>query len=166
MRTYGLQAQATVARYSESMGATFLDENGKEKPLIMCCYGIGIGRTAAAAIEQNHDDGGIIWPAPLAPFDCHIIAVNIKDEATMKVAEALYSELQEKGLEVLFDDRKVRAGFKFKDADLIGIPARITISAKTVEEGSVEIKERSSDDSRLVKIEDVAAAVEKLAGEG
>ncbi|VAV82399.1 Prolyl-tRNA synthetase, bacterial type [hydrothermal vent metagenome] len=153
-------------KYSESMGATFLDENGKEKPLIMCCYGIGIGRTAAAAIEQNHDDGGIIWPAPLAPFDCHIIAVNIKDEATMKVAEALYSELQEKGLEVLFDDRKVRAGFKFKDADLIGIPARITISAKTVEEGSVEIKERSSDDSRLVKIEDVAAAVEKLAGEG
>ncbi len=153
-------------KYSESMGATFLDENGREKPLIMCCYGIGIGRTAAAAIEQNHDDGGIIWPAPLAPFDCHIVAVNIKDEPTMKVADALYSELQEKGLEVLFDDRKVRAGFKFKDADLIGVPVRITISANTVVEGSVELKERRGGEARLVKIEDVAEEIQKIVGEG
>ncbi len=153
-------------KYSESMGATFLDENGKEKPMIMCCYGIGIGRTAASAIEQNHDDGGIIWPAPIAPFDCHIIAVNIKDEPTMKVAEALYGELKEKGLEVVFDDRKVRAGFKFKDADLIGVPVRITISANTVAEGSVEIKERRGGEARLVQIEGVALEIEKIVGEG
>jgi len=119
-------------KYSESMGATFLDENGREKPMIMCCYGIGIGRTAASAIEQNHDDGGIIWPAPIAPFDCHIIAVNVKDEPTMNLADTLYSELQDKGLEVVFDDRRVRAGFKFKDADLIGVPVRITISARRI----------------------------------
>ncbi|VAW37872.1 Prolyl-tRNA synthetase, bacterial type, partial [hydrothermal vent metagenome] len=153
-------------KYSESMGATFLDENGKEKPMIMCCYGIGIGRTAAAAIEQNHDEGGIIWPVPLAPFDCHIVAVNVKDEATMKVAEALYSELQEKGLDVLFDDRKVRAGFKFKDADLIGIPVRITVSANTVAEDSVEIKERRAEEPTLVRVEDVATEIERLVREG
>lgn len=141
-------------KYSETMGATFLDERGCERPFIMGCYGIGIGRTAAAAIEQNHDEDGIIWPAPLAPFDCHIVPVNVNEEETLKVAQDLHSSLIEGGYGVLFDDRDERAGVKFKDADLIGIPVRITVSSRTLKQGSTGIKERWGKEERLVKIED------------
>ncbi len=149
-------------KYSESMGATFLDEKGKERPMIMGCYGIGIGRTAAAAIEQNHDENGIIWPIPLAPFDCEILPVNVNDPETLKTAESLYVSLGEKGMEVLLDDRDERAGVKFKDADLIGIPVRVTVSSRTLEEGSVEVKQRRAADKRLVKVGDAAGEVERL----
>ncbi len=151
-------------KYSEAMGCTFLDANGKEKPMIMGCYGIGIGRTAAAAIEQNHDDAGIIWPPPLAPFDVHMVPVKVKDEETMKASEELYSTLIEKGFDVLLDDRDERAGVKFKDADLIGVPVRLTISTKTLKEDSIEIKGRGEKEARLVKRDTAIAEVEGLLG--
>jgi prolyl-tRNA synthetase len=149
-------------KYSESMCCTFLDENGKEGPMIMGCYGIGIGRTAAAAIEQNHDENGIIWPKPIAPFDCEVVPVNVNDEEILKTAKALYASLDDKGIEVLLDDRDERAGVKFKDADLIGIPVRVTISPRTLKEGSVELKERSGAGMRLVKTAAAAGEVARL----
>ncbi|HEY4706999.1 MAG: proline--tRNA ligase [Deltaproteobacteria bacterium GWA2_55_10] len=147
-------------KYSEAMGATFLDEEGKERVITMGCYGIGVGRTAAAAIEQNHDEAGIIWPRPLAPFDCMVLPVNVKDEETRKAAEALYDELRSE-MEVLLDDRDERAGVKFKDADLIGIPVRVTIGERNLKQGKVEIKERRSGDVRLVDLKEAAVEVKK-----
>ncbi len=133
-------------RYSEKMKATFLDEQGKEKPMIMGCYGIGISRTVAAVVEQNHDEDGIIWPRAIAPFHVHIIPVNVKNEEQKQMAERLYQECLQSGYEVLIDDRGERAGVKFKDADLIGIPLRITVGAKA-KEGIVECKIRKNGDS-------------------
>ncbi|MEW9667670.1 proline--tRNA ligase [Ammoniphilus sp. 3BR4] len=130
-------------RYSEKMKATFLDENGKEKPMIMGCYGIGISRTVAAVVEQNHDENGIIWPLSIAPYQVHLIAVNTKNEDQVKLAETLYESLQGAGFEVLYDDRPERAGVKFKDADLIGIPLRVTVGGKA-SEGIVECKIRKT----------------------
>jgi len=129
-------------KYSEAMGATFLDEQGKEKPLLMGCYGIGVGRTMAAAIEQNNDADGIIWPRAIAPFEVVVVAVNAKNEEQLAYAEEIYSELRTEGVDVLLDDRKERAGVKFKDCDLIGYPLRVTIGPKAVEEGTIEIKVR------------------------
>ncbi len=149
-------------KYSEAMGATVLDEDGKEKPVIMGCYGIGIGRTAAAAIEQNHDEAGIIWPHPLSPFDCEIVPVNVNDPQTAKAAEELYALLNSAGVDTLLDDRDERAGVKFKDSDLIGIPVRVTIGEKNLKQGSMEIKERKTGDVRLVKKEDAAAEVKRV----
>lgn len=152
-------------KYSEAMGATFLDESGAERPMIMGCYGIGIGRTAAASIEQNHDEFGIIWPAPLSPFDCEVVPVNVKDAESLKVAEEIYSGLTASGLDALLDDRDERAGVKFKDADLIGIPVRVTIGERNLKQGLVEIKERRSGEVRLVKageaVEELLKAVRK-----
>jgi prolyl-tRNA synthetase len=133
-------------RYSEAMRATFLDQNGKEQPYIMGCYGIGVSRVVAAIIEQHHDDNGILWPLNVAPFQVHLIAVNMKNEEQAKLAEELYAQLQQAGIEVLFDDRQERAGVKFKDADLIGIPLRITVGGKA-SEGLVEYKFRRSGES-------------------
>ncbi|MBI5642474.1 MAG: proline--tRNA ligase [Deltaproteobacteria bacterium] len=146
-------------KYSVAMGATFLDEEGKEKPMIMGCYGIGVGRTAAASVEQNHDEFGIIWPRPLSPFECEIVPVNVKDAGTVNAAEALYEELKGKGVDVLLDDRDERAGVKFKDADLIGIPLRVTIGERNLKQGLVEIKERKTGTVKLVKTEDSAGEV-------
>lgn len=129
-------------KYSEALHATFLDENGKEKPLVMGCYGIGVSRTMAAAIEQNNDEHGIIWPAAIAPYQVLVVPINAKDEQQMKLAESLYAELQAAKVEVVLDDRKERAGVKFKDADLIGYPIRITIGPKAVEEDQLEVKIR------------------------
>lgn len=128
-------------RYSEDMNARFLDANGKEQPFIMGCYGIGLSRTVASIVEQNHDDNGIIWPVAVAPFTLHLIAVNMKNEEQRQLAEELYLKLKNAGIDVLFDDRLERAGVKFKDADLIGIPVRITVGAKA-SDGLVEIKLR------------------------
>jgi len=130
-------------KYSAAMKATFLDEKGEEHPMEMGCYGIGITRTAAAAIEQNHDDDGILWPLALAPFHVHLIAVKPSEEAQRAAADRLYAELQSADIEVLFDDRDERPGVKFKDADLIGIPYRVTIGPKGLAKGVVEIKARS-----------------------
>ena len=131
-------------KYSKSMKALYLDRNGQEKTMIMGCYGIGIGRTVAAAIEQNHDADGIIWPLPLAPYQVIITPVNVNEKSLSDAAEGLYRTLTEKGVDVILDDRDERAGVKFKDADLIGIPFRITVGPKKLAEGKVEIKNRRS----------------------
>ena len=131
-------------KYSQAMGATFLDENGKEQPLVMGCYGIGVGRTMAAAIEQNNDDQGIIWPRAIAPFEVVVVAVNAKKEEQLTYAEGIYEECRKAGLDVLLDARKERAGVKFKDCDLIGYPVRVTIGPKAVEEDVIEVKVRKT----------------------
>ncbi|MBI5810087.1 MAG: proline--tRNA ligase [Deltaproteobacteria bacterium] len=146
-------------KYSEAMRATFLDAGGSARPMIMGCYGIGIGRTAAASIEQNHDEAGIIWPKPLAPFACEVVPVNVKNAEPMKAAEAVYSALQELGIEALLDDRDERAGVKFKDADLIGIPVRVTIGEKNLKDGMVEVKGRRDKEARLVRAEEAASQI-------
>ncbi len=146
-------------KYSESMNATVLDEQGQERTLIMGCYGIGIGRTVAAAIEQNHDDNGIIWPMPIAPFQVLITLVNPKDDAVRSAGEALYDELQKRGIEVLLDDRDERPGSKFKDADLIGIPLRVTVGARALAEGNLELQQRRSGERTLHPVAEMADVV-------
>ena len=138
-------------KYSESLHATFLDENGKEKPLQMGCYGIGVGRTMAAAVEQNNDADGIIWQRSIAPYEAIVVPVNAKNEDQMAVAEEIYQGLLAQGVDAIIDDRKERAGVKFKDADLIGYPMRITVSPKALEEGSVEVKIRRSGEVKMVE---------------
>ncbi|MBN1255582.1 MAG: proline--tRNA ligase [Deltaproteobacteria bacterium] len=141
-------------KYSEAMGATYLDQEGNERKLIMGCYGIGVGRTAAAAIEQNHDEDGIIFPFAIAPFHVLIVPVNNKDAQVMGAAEDLYRHLSEEGAEVLLDDRDERPGVKFKDADIIGIPLRLTVGEKNLKQGKVEIKVRRSGEITVVALED------------
>jgi len=133
-------------KYSRAMKATYLDQKGQEQFMVMGCYGIGIGRTVAASIEQNHDDAGIIWPLPIAPYHVIVTPVNVKDKAVYDTSEKLYRELMEKGIDVILDDRDERAGVKFKDADLIGIPVRITVGSKKLSTGFVEAKIRKSGD--------------------
>ena len=132
------------SKYSKALNATFLDENGKETYFEMGCYGIGVGRTMAAAIEQNNDADGIIWTRAIAPFEVVVVPVNAKDAAQLEYAEKIYGELKKTGVDVLLDDRKERAGVKFKDCDLIGYPIRVTVSPKTLDSGSVEVKVRRS----------------------
>ena len=147
-------------KYSVPLKANYLDENGVDKPIIMGSYGIGPARIAAAAIEQGNDENGIIWPLPIAPYQILIVPVNVKDVKTMDTAEDMYTALEEKGFEVLMDDRDERAGVKFKDADLIGIPHRIIIGEKNLKEGLVELKERKTGQVEKVKVEE---AVERMA---
>jgi prolyl-tRNA synthetase len=144
-------------KYSKSMGAVYKDEQGQEKLLVMGCYGIGISRTAAAAIEQNHDDNGMIWPYAIAPFHFHLVSLNLKDAEVQKVSAQLYQSLSEQGMEVLWDDRDENPGVKFKDSDLIGIPFRIVVGAKGLKDGVVEIKERRSGDMEKVAVDKVVA---------
>jgi len=148
-------------KYSRAMGAVYQDENGQQQEMLMGCYGIGISRTVAAIIEQNHDEDGIIWPKEVAPFLVHIVPVNYEDDVQREVADAFYTEFKKAKIDVLLDDRKERAGVKFKDSDLIGIPLRITIGAKA-REGMAEIKVRSSGESFEVKIEDVKEKIVSL----
>jgi prolyl-tRNA synthetase len=131
-------------KYSEKMGAAFLDEAGVEKPFVMGCYGFGVSRTVAAAIEQHHDADGLRWPRPLAPFDVVVLPVAIAHPESMALAEELYRDLRARGLEVLLDDRDLRPGAKFKDADLIGIPTRVTIGERGLNEDKLEIRDRRS----------------------
>lgn len=140
-------------KYSKPMNAVYLDENGKTHPYIMGCYGIGISRTAAAAVEAHYDEHGIKWPIAIAPYHVVIVPVNIKDELQMQIAEKMYNDLLEAGVEVVLDDRDERAGVKFKDADLIGFPYRIT-AGKTVNEGFVEYKTRETGELEKVTPED------------
>ncbi|HKQ46631.1 MAG TPA: proline--tRNA ligase [Phycisphaerae bacterium] len=133
-------------KYSDSLKATFLDNDGKPKSFIMGCYGIGLNRIMAAAIEAHRDDSGIVWPASIAPFSVLIVALDPREKEVMDTAERIYNELTAAGIDVLFDDRDERAGFKFKDADLIGIPLRITVGRKALAEGVVELKERARPD--------------------
>ena len=149
-------------KYSEALQATFLDQNGRPNPMIMGCYGIGVSRTLAAAIEQYHDENGIIWPRSIAPFEAVIVPINAKDEALMSTSATIYTALQEAGVDVLLDDRKDRAGVKFKDADLIGYPLRITVSKNTLENNEVEIQIRKTGEALSCAIESVAAKVIEL----
>ena len=136
-------------KYSEAMKAVYLDSNGKENLMTMGCYGIGVGRTAAASVEQNHDEKGIVWPPSLAPFQVIIIPINFKKDDLKNTCESIYNQLLEMGLEVLLDDRQDRLGVKLKDADLIGIPMQIIVGPKNLEEGNVEIKIRKTQASQL-----------------
>ena len=138
------QIFALGTKYSEAMQANFLDADGKLKPLQMGCYGIGVGRTMAAAIEQNHDEHGIVWPRAIAPYEVVVVAVNAKAEQQLAYAEEIYEELRAAGVDVLLDDRKERAGVKFNDCDLIGYPVRIAIGPKTIESGVIEVKLRGT----------------------
>jgi prolyl-tRNA synthetase len=147
-------------KYSEALGATVLDDQGKDRVLFMGCYGIGIGRTVASAIEQNHDDNGIVFPLPIAPFQVLITVLNPKDEEVLKASEEIYQALQKAGVEVLLDDRDERAGSKFKDADLLGIPLRLTVGSRGLKEKAVELQRRSDGERTLLPL---AEAAERLA---
>ncbi|MFD1777929.1 proline--tRNA ligase [Fredinandcohnia salidurans] len=147
-------------RYSEAMNATFLDENGRSQPMIMGCYGIGISRTLSAVAEQSNDENGLIWPANLAPFDLHLIPVNMKNEEQKVISESLYVTLKESGFDVLFDDRAERPGVKFADSDLIGLPIRITVG-KRAGEGIVEVKVRKTGETLEINIENLIETINK-----
>ena len=148
--------------FSQKLGAFFLDREGQQRPIIMGCYGIGVGRLVAAAIEQNHDDKGIIWPLPLAPYQVYLCAVGVDKPEVATSAERLYAELVAAGIEVLYDDRLESPGVKFNDADLLGIPLRAVVSPRTMKSQSVEVKRRSEKEGRLVPAEEVMAMLGEL----
>ncbi|OGL50876.1 MAG: proline--tRNA ligase [Candidatus Schekmanbacteria bacterium RIFCSPHIGHO2_02_FULL_38_11] len=149
-------------KYSESLKAIFLDSEGKECLMIMGCYGIGVSRTMAAAIEQNHDTDGIIWPLPIAPFKVIILPLNMNHKETVEVSEKIYNEFLEKGVDVLIDDRDDRPGVKFKDSDLIGIPIRVTVGEKVLKEGKLEIRDRRSKEVRKISKDNILQEVLKI----
>lgn len=151
-------------KYSNAMGASFLDAEGQSKPIEMGCYGIGISRTVAAAIEQSHDENGIIWPQPLSPYPIEIIPVSLTDSAVVETAEKLDGALRERGHEALVDDRDERAGVKFKDADLIGIPLRVTVGKKGLEKGIVELKHRADGNVEEIPIGEAPARLAEKIG--
>ena len=140
-------------KYSSALKATYLDENGKEQPMVMGCYGVGVSRTMAAAIEQNYDDNGIIWPIEIAPYHVLVVPVNTKDEASAAKAEEIYMQLKKVGLETVIDDRNERPGVKFKDADLIGYPLRVVVGPKTLTEGKLEVKIRKTGEIRYLTLD-------------
>jgi prolyl-tRNA synthetase len=146
-------------KYSRAMSATYLDANGKERLVVMGCYGIGIGRTAAAAIEQSHDEDGIVWPIAIAPFDVVVVPVIVKHEGIVREAERLGEALTVRGIEVLLDDREERPGIKFKDADLVGIPLRVTFGEKNFDAGFAELRDRKTGTTDRVEISELADRV-------
>lgn len=146
-------------KYSQVLKATFLDENGKEQLIVMGCYGIGVSRTMAAAVEQNYDENGIIWPVAIAPFEALIVPISAKDEDHMKITQELFAQLKKLGIEAVIDDRNERPGVKFKDADLIGYPIRVTIGKTAVQEGKAEVKLRTEKEAKLIELERVAEYV-------
>ena len=150
-------------KYSEALGANFLDENGKENPIIMGSYGIGVDRVLACYLEQNNDENGIIWTKPLAPFDVHLLGLNMKKQPVIEATEKIYKQLSENGFDVLFDDRKtVQAGFKFSDADLIGLPIQIIVGERGIKENKVEIKLRATGERIDVTLDELVSKVEEL----
>lgn len=152
-------------KYSEAMGAHFLDEKGREKVIEMGCFGIGVGRTVAAAIEQNHDEKGIVWPVPLAPFSVSLLCLDPSAPEVLNASEKLYDDLTASGVEVLYDDREERAGVKFNDADLIGNPARVTVGKRGLQEGMAEIRLRGTGEERKIPLDEVVAAVKEVLGQ-
>jgi len=147
---------------SEKLGATFLDKDGVSRPIIMGTYGIGLGRLLAAAVEQNHDDKGIIWPMSIAPYQVYLCPLRLENPKVLKSAQKVYQQLMKKNVEVLFDDRDDSPGVKFNDADLLGIPLRLTISPRTLESGSVELKWRKEKKTELVPLEEITSLVHRL----
>lgn len=146
-------------KYSKAMNAVYLDEDGKSIEMVMGCYGIGVGRTVAAAIEQSHDKDGIIFPAAIAPFSVIVVPVNTSDEGQMQIAEKIYQELIEKGVDAIIDDRDERAGIKFKDADMVGIPVRVTVGKFAVKENSIDIKIRKTGEVKKTAVDEAVSAV-------
>ena len=153
-------------KYSEALGAKFSDEQGKEQLMVMGCYGIGISRTMAAAVGQNYDADGIIWPISIAPYHVVIVPVSAKDDFLWEKSLEIYKELQEKGIEVVLDDRDERAGVKFKDADLIGYPIRLTVGKKLKEEGKIELKLRWDKEAKFIDLQDIAKVVMDIIASG
>ncbi len=148
--------------YSEPLGATFLDESGEEKPVVMGSYGIGPGRIMAAAVEQNHDEHGIAWPRSLAPYDVHLVPIQAAGDEALSIADGLSESLQGQGVRVLLDDRDRRPGEKFADADLLGCPVRVTVGKKTLEDGKVDVLVRAGRDEERVAVDDAPARVAEL----
>jgi prolyl-tRNA synthetase len=150
---------------SEKFGASFLDNDGKSRPIVMGSYGIGLGRLLAAIVEQSHDDKGIIWPLSVAPYQVYLCPLSLEKLAVLPTAEKIYQELQKEGIEVLFDDRDDSPGVKFNDADLLGIPLRLTLSPRTLQSQSVEAKWRTEKEARLLPLDNLAVQVKKLLDE-
>ena len=151
--------------YTKTLGANFLDAQNRYQPMVMGCYGIGVTRVLAAAIEQNHDDKGAIFPAPIAPFQVHLVALNVNDAAVTEAAGKVYKELVEQGYEVLYDDREESAGVKFNDADLIGLPVRVVVSTRNLANGEMEVRRRRDGESVRVPVEKLAETVARLLGQ-
>ncbi|MBC7326152.1 MAG: proline--tRNA ligase, partial [Moorella sp. (in: Bacteria)] len=149
-------------KYSQALGATYVDEQGQEHPIVMGCYGIGVSRTMAAVVEQHHDERGIIWPLSLAPYEVVIIPASLKDNSQRQVAESIYRELIASGVEVVYDDRDERAGMKFVEADLIGYPLRLTVGKKTLQQGTVDAKWRYEGQEMALPREELAARVKEM----
>jgi prolyl-tRNA synthetase len=145
--------------YSSKLGATFLDQDGQQREPVMGCYGIGVDRLLATIVEANHDDRGIVWPAEIAPFAVHLVALKPEDSDVQNAASVLYDELLLRRVSVLYDDRDESPGVKFADADLLGMPLRVTVSPRTLESASVELKRRTEKDTTLVPVEE---ALEKI----
>ena len=148
--------------YSERLGAGYLDEHGDQHPMVMGCYGIGVGRLLAAAIEQNHDEKGIAFPPPIAPYQVHLLSLNSENSDVYKTAEHLYRKLQEAGLEVLYDDREESAGVKFNDADLLGLPLRLVVSPRNLRQGSIELKGRLEEKGTLAPLDSAVETVKAI----
>ena len=148
-------------KYSESLGLNYLDENNELKPVVMGSYGIGVERIVAALVEQNHDEKGIIWPVNIAPYKVGIVVISDKDEKQLEIANKLYDELNKIGIDTMLDDRKERPGVKFNDMDLIGIPIRITVGKK-IEEGKLELKQRTSNETEAINIENIISRIQEL----
>jgi prolyl-tRNA synthetase len=147
-------------RYSDSLGCTFLDKDGQAKPVIMGSYGIGVGRLLACVAEEHHDDYGLIWPVTVAPFQVHLVLLRGKGmPQAEETAEKLYAELQTAGIEVLYDDRDESPGVKFNDADLIGLPIRLTVSERALAQGGVEMKLRSQSEKSILPLNETSARV-------
>ncbi|TME62581.1 MAG: proline--tRNA ligase, partial [Chloroflexi bacterium] len=150
--------------YSDKMHATFIAEDGTSKPFFGGSYGIGVGRAVGTIIETHHDDKGIVWPPQVAPYQVHLLALPVNDEAVRAKAEALVGDLENRGVEVLYDDRDESAGVKFADADLIGIPLRVTVSARNLKTDAVELKLRSSSESEMVPLARAAERIAEIVG--
>jgi prolyl-tRNA synthetase len=148
--------------YSEKFEATFVDENAETRPAVMGCYGLGLGRAMAAIIEANHDDKGIIWPLSVAPYQVHICPLYREGTGVSQDAEKIYKELTDAGLEVLIDDREESPGVKFNDADLLGVPFRVTVSPRSLEKNGAELKKRSEKDAEIVPLTDIVGRLKGI----
>ncbi len=146
-------------KYSEALGAKVLDEHGEERVIWMGSYGIGVGRNVAAIVEVHHDDKGIVWPVSVAPWEVVVTVVKVDDEASMTAAERIYEELAASGVDVIIDDRDERPGVKFTDAELVGMPYRVTVGPKALADGMVEVTDRRTSDTERVAVDDVVGVL-------
>jgi prolyl-tRNA synthetase len=152
-------------KYSTPMKCNFLDAEGADSPMIMGCYGLGVGRTLAAAVEQNHDERGIVWPLPLAPYEVVLVLLNADRPEVVEATEQLYADLRAAGVDVLLDDRADRPGVKFNDMDLVGFPVRLVVGKKGLDAGAIELSLRRDGAKRSVPLADAVAAVQQVLGE-